>query len=157
MTVTGILNTVNYNNIRIISGNEESERLFKTAMNEALSEMPEADILAEYPTLCGCEDDKSEAAEEAAAEEDSSEIEDDTEEITSCLECEERFDCKHYQATGEDILAKNGLTVRKGKGGNFGRTDDDIMQELLVKPFDMSVVYDLSNIYFDVDEKKRRV
>ena len=153
MTITELGNT----SVLKLGGTVEKDTdtpLFKTTLDGVLSDIGDAAekvITEEYAALCTSADEHSDDETEAA----------DVEEekiITSCFECEERFNCKHFMNGGNDILADNGWTVtasnKKGKNPVLNKTDeqDDKPMSLL----DIMIASDLSNIHLPAEMMKKR-
>lgn len=126
--------------------------LFKATLDGVLSDIgnaAESVAAAEYEPLCACADEASEEADEVTDEENT---------ITSCLDCDAKFECEHFINGGNDILADNGwtVTVSRKNGGAHKLNKNDLIPELDLPMPDLTIDFDLSNIHLPVELLKKR-
>lgn len=126
--------------------------LFKATLDGVLlnGDASENVSAAEYEPLCAFSDEAAEEAEEVADEEETT--------ITSCLDCDAKFECEHFINGGNDILADNGwtVTVSKKNGGTHKLNKNDLIPELDLPMPDFAIDFDLSNIHLPVELLKKR-
>lgn len=127
--------------------------LFKAALEFVLSDIESTEenvSAAEYKTLCTDADEQT----------DSTEVTDDEEEniITSCLDCDAKFECEHFKNGGNDILADNGWTITVSKKNRskpvLNKLDEQL--ELVLPMPEFMIDLDLSNIHLPAELLKKK-
>lgn len=130
-----------------------SAPLFKASLEALLSDIGSTaeNVSAEkYKTLCDDSDEQTDNAEITDEEEETT--------ITSCLDCDAKFECEHYKNGGNDILADNGwtVTVSKKNGGSRILNKLDEQPELDLPTPKLMTDLDLSNIHLPAELLKKR-